>query len=199
MRPRLRHLAKDTRGATIIEFAIVVPVMLLLIMGLGDLAYQAYMQAVLTGAVQKAGRDGTIQNNASTTAGTTLDQRVMSQIASVAKTATGTSSRKSFGQFGYIAAEPFQDNNNNGVYDAATECFTDVNGNGTRDLDPGIAGQGGANDVVVYTMTVQFNRLFPLARLIGWSQRATISATTILKNQPYATQAGPTAQLVCPQ
>ncbi|RZM37475.1 MAG: pilus assembly protein [Sphingomonas sp.] len=177
----------------------VVPVMLLLIMGLGDIAYQAYLQAVLTGAVQKAGRDGTIQNNASANAGTTLDQRVMSQVVGVARTATGTSSRKSFGQFGYIAAEPFQDNNNNGVYDAATECFTDVNGNGTRDLDPGIAGQGGANDVVVYTMTVQFSRLFPLAKMIGWPQRATISATTILKNQPYATQAGPTAQLVCPK
>ncbi|MEA1083132.1 TadE/TadG family type IV pilus assembly protein [Sphingomonas sp. CD22] len=199
MRRRLRTLAADARGATIIEFAMVVPVMLLLIMGLGDIAYQAYLQAVLTGAVQKAGRDGTIQNNASANAGTTLDQRVMSQVVGVARTATGTSSRKSFGQFGYIAAEPFQDNNNNGVYDAATECFTDVNGNGTRDLDPGIAGQGGANDVVVYTMTVQFSRLFPLAKMIGWPQRATISATTILKNQPYATQAGPTAQLVCPK
>jgi Flp pilus assembly protein TadG len=199
VRRRLRTLAADARGATIIEFAMVVPVMLLLIMGLGDIAYQAYLQAVLTGAVQKAGRDGTIQNNASANAGTTLDQRVMSQVVGVARTATGTSSRKSFGQFGYIAAEPFQDNNNNGVYDAATECFTDVNGNGTRDLDPGIAGQGGANDVVVYTMTVQFSRLFPLAKMIGWPQRATISATTILKNQPYATQAGPTAQLVCPK
>ncbi|MGU3314312.1 TadE/TadG family type IV pilus assembly protein [Sphingomonas sp. M6A6_1c] len=199
MRRRLRTLAANARGATIIEFAMVVPVMLLLIMGLGDIAYQAYLQAVLTGAVQKAGRDGTIQNNASANAGTTLDQRVMSQVVGVARTATGTSSRKSFGQFGYIAAEPFQDNNNNGVYDAATECFTDVNGNGTRDLDPGIAGQGGANDVVVYTMTVQFSRLFPLAKMIGWPQRATISATTILKNQPYATQAGPTAQLVCPK
>lgn len=199
MRRRLRTLAADARGATIIEFAMVVPVMLLLIMGLGDIAYQAYLQAVLTGAVQKAGRDGTIQNNASANAGTTLDQRVMSQVVGVARTATGTSSRKSFGQFGYIAAEPFQDNNNNGVYDAPTECFTDVNGNGTRDLDPGIAGQGGANDVVVYTMTVQFSRLFPLAKMIGWPQRATISATTILKNQPYATQAGPTAQLVCPK
>ncbi|MEI5687368.1 MULTISPECIES: TadE/TadG family type IV pilus assembly protein [Sphingomonas] len=191
-------LAADRRGATLVEFAFVVPVMLLLIMGLGDLAYFAYMQATLTGAVQKAGRDGTIQTNASTDAGTTLDQRVMSQVNRIAKNATGTSSRKSFSQFGYIAPEPFSDDNQNGVYDAATECFTDVNGNGFRDIDPGITGQGGANDAVVYTMTVQFNRIFPIASLIGWPKRATISASTILKNQPYASQAGTTVQQVCP-
>ena len=36
----LHRLARDRRGVTIIEFAIVLPVMLLMMMGLGDLLYQ---------------------------------------------------------------------------------------------------------------------------------------------------------------
>jgi hypothetical protein len=172
--------------------------MLLLIMGLCDITYQAYIQAVLTGAVQKAGRDGSIQDNAGTAAGATLDDRVMRQIKTVAGNATGQSARTSFAQFSYIAGEPYEDNNGNNAYDAATECFTDVNGNGVRDAQLGTTGQGGANDAVLYTMTVKYNRLFPLATLVGWSQRATITASTILKNQPYATQNAPKTNRVCP-
>lgn len=192
------RLRDDRRGATIVEFAFVLPVMLAIIMGLMDLTYQAYVQSVLTGVVQKAGRDGTIQSNASDAAGSSLDQKVMQQVWSIAKGATWQSSRKSYAKFGNITAEPFRDNNGDGVFDPSTECFTDLNGNGSRDLDPGVAGQGGANDVVVYTMTVQFDRMFPLAWLIGWTQRPSISATTILKNQPYSTQTSAGPKLVCP-
>lgn len=65
MRPlsrSLRHLRRDQAGATIVEFAFVLPVMVLLLMGLGEILYQEYAQSVLTGALQKAGRDSTIQS-----------------------------------------------------------------------------------------------------------------------------------------
>ena len=58
-------------------------------------------------------------------------------------------------------------------------------------------GQGGANDVTYYKMTVTYPRLFPFAWLIGWSATQTISAATILKNQPYATQTVTTVQTIC--
>ena len=196
MRGALHRLHRDARGVTAIEFAFVAPVMCLLLMGLSDLAYQCYVQAMLTGAMQKAGRDSTIQGGGTKTG--QIDATVMSWVRSVAGAATYTSSRKSYAQFGTIRPETYTDSNNNGVYDAATECFIDINGNNTWDADPGITGQGGANDVVLYKITVTYSRLFPLAALIGWPSTQQVSASTILKNQPWAAQSSYTAKQVCP-
>lgn len=192
----LHRLRGDARGATLVEFAIVTPVMLSLIMGLGELAYQGYVQSVLTGSVQKAGRDSTIQGNGSQTA--QIDTVVMQAVWTVAKNATYTSTRKSYASFGQIAPEPFVDSNHNGQYDAATECFTDTNGNGSWDADPGITGQGNASDVTVYSINISYKRLFPVFGLIGMSPTAALNATTTLKNQPWATQTLIAARQVCP-
>ena len=186
MRRSLLHaLRRDGRGATALEFTIVAPVMLLLMMGLGDLLYQIYAQSVLNGAVQKAGRDSGIEGGSAN--GDTIDARVQSMVGKILGNATFTSSRKSYDTFSEVAPEPFTDTNGNGVRDAG-ECFSDVNGNGTWDADPGRAGQGGAGAVTLYTMTASYPRVFPVAQLFGWSAKQTISATTLLKNQPYATQ-----------
>lgn len=195
-RRTLRRLRGDEKGVTAIEFAFVAPVMCLLIMGLCELTYQCYVQAILTGAMQKAGRDSTIQGATNRTAA--LDAAVMSMVRTVAHTATYSSTRKSYSQFGYIKPEAFQDNNGNGSFDAASECFTDVNGNRTWDTDPGANGQGGANDVVLYTMTVTYPRLFPMGGLMGWGRTVSIAGSTVLKNQPYAAQNAYTATQVCP-
>lgn len=191
----LGKLRRDRRGATIVEFAIVAPVMLALIMGLGELAYQGYVQAILSGAIQKAGRDSTIQGNDAKT--DDLDSKVMTMVRTVAKNASYTSSRKNYAQFEDAAGEYYFDDNRNGVYDRATECFIDVNNNQTYDADPGAAGQGGASDVTVYKLTLTYPRLFPV-KVIGWSATATISASTILKNQPYASQTSLQRTKICP-
>ncbi len=190
----LRRLAVDRRGVTIVEFAIVIPVMLTLTMGLCEIAYQAYVQSVLTGSVQKAGRNSAIQA-ASPTA---IDAAAMQQVWAVAKNATYTSSRKSYSSFLNVAPEPFVDTANTGVYDSTKDCFTDTNGNGTWDVDPGASGQGGANDVTVYSLTITYARLFPVFGLIGLSNTATLTGSTTLKNQPYAAQTAYTQTQICP-
>jgi Flp pilus assembly protein TadG len=192
---RLNALRRDTRGAALIEFALTAPVALLMAMGLCDLAYQLYMQSVLSGLVQKSGRDATIQG-ANTT---TLDANVLTQMKSVNASVTyvtGSPSRQSYQQFGYISPEPFTDSNRNGVRDPG-ECFTDINGNGSWDANPGVSGNGGASDMVVYTAAMTYPHLFPMATWLGWPARATISATTILKNQPYTTQTVTTIATIC--
>ena len=195
-RPLLPRLRRDERGATAIEFAFVAPVLCLLLMGLCDLTYQGYLQAIVTGALQKAGRDSTIQG--ATAQASTLDAKVAAIVRGVSRDATYTTTRKSYSNFSNIRPEVFQDNNGNGVYDQPSECFTDVNGNGLWDADPGRSGQGGANDVVLYTMNVTYPRLFPMAGLMGWPQTQTIAASTVLKNQPFANQSSFTAVQVCP-
>jgi len=190
----LGALIRDQTGGPAAEFAIVLPVALTMVLGFGDLLYQGYMQSVLTGEVQKAGRDSTIQGNA--TQSTQIDQKVIDAVKAIAPRATFASTRENYDNYSEVGPEPFTDTNHNGIRDAG-ECYSDVNGNAQWDADPGMAGQGGANDVTVYTMTVTYPRLFPFAWLIGWSASQTIKATTILKNQPYATQTVTTNQTIC--
>ena len=190
----LARLRRDRRGATIIEFAIVAPVMMLLMMGLGDLLYQVYAQSVLNGAVQKAARDSGIEGGAANIS--TIDGTVQTIARQIAPAATFVPMRKSYDSFAEVAPEPFTDTNGNGVRNAG-ECFTDMNGNGSWDADPGSTGQGGASAVTLYTMTMTYPRLFPVAGLFGWPATQTISATTLLKNQPYATQVTTASTTIC--
>ena len=209
----IRRVGKKLRdqigGATVIEFAIITPVMLTLIMGLGELTYQGYVQSILTGAVQKAGRDSTLQGNGTQTA--QLDAVVIAQLAQLRSgwaldcsgnpppaSATYCSTRKSYSNFITVGPEPFTDTAGTGVYDASKDCFTDVNGNGTWDADPGTTGQGGANDVAVYSMKITYPRVFPVLQLVGLSPTATLTGMTTLKNQPWATQNAYAPVQICP-
>lgn len=188
-------LRADRRGSVLVEFAFLAPIFLLMVMGFCELAYQAYIQSVLTGAVQKAGRDGTIQG----AIGGNLDSVVLAQIQAAAPRASfaaGYPVRRSYAQFGDIQPEPFVDLNGNRIRDTG-ECFTDVNDNDRWDSDPGRSGQGGANDAVVYTVAVAYPRLFPLASWFGWGPTQTLSDTTTLKNQPYAQQLKSSYPTVC--
>ncbi|THD36527.1 MAG: pilus assembly protein [Sphingomonas sp.] len=186
---RLGSLRRDTRGAAIVEFAIVAPVLMTMVLGLCDLSYQVYAKAILNGAMQKAARDSAIQGGANNTAA--LDAKVTAMVQNIAKNATIVFTRKNYDSFSVIKPEPFTDTNGNGVRDAG-ECYTDINGNSQWDADPGVNGQGGANDVTLYTATVTYPRLFPL---FGATQ--TITANTLLKNQPYASQTTTTPTTVC--
>ena len=201
----LRRLRRDTRGVTLVEFAFVAPVMIILMMGLCDLLYQTYAKALLNGAVQKAARDGTIQGGAQQTGA--LDQRVMTLMkgligdttqscATTPAASTWCSTRKSYASFAQVGPEPFTDANGDGIRQSG-ECYSDINGNKQWDADPGAGGQGRANDVTVYTMNVTYPRIFPVAGLFGWSSTQTISTTTLLKNQPYASQTTSTPATIC--
>lgn len=196
-RGQVGRFARNVRGATIIEFALVFPVMMTVIMGLGELTYQQYVQSVLTGAVQKAGRDSTIQGGGGQTS--QIDSAVMNMVTQVAANATYTSTRENYANFGSIGPEPFTDTANTGVFDATKDCFTDLNGNSSWDADPGATGQGGANDVTVYTINISYPRLFPVAALLGLTPVAKLTGRTVLKNQPWAAQNAFTPTQICPK
>jgi Flp pilus assembly protein TadG len=196
MTPRLAsrpigRIAGDDSAVTIIEFGIVAPVMLLMLMGFFDLAHTEYARSVLQGAMQMAARNSTLESGQ--TSGSSIDTSVQNQVTRiVGNGATYTSSRLSYSDFSSVGkAEPYTDTNGNGQYDHG-ECFYDINGNGQWDSDMGATGQGGADDAVLYTMTVTYKRFFPMAKLLGWSANQTITASTVLRNQPYGTQSTPT-------
>lgn len=188
----VRSLSDDRRGTAVLQFALVAPVLFTLLMGLAELAFQNYVQSVLTGAVQKAARDSTIQGNADQTAA--IDNVVQTLVKRLAPAATFVSTRSNYDNYASIAGEPFTDskypNTSAGTFDGICnhgEPYVDVNGNGQYDLDLSSSGQGGANEVTQYTMAVTYRRLFPVG-LFGWGKTVTLTASTIFKNQPYATQ-----------
>jgi len=199
-RPRaaraLRRLLADRRGAALVEFAIIIPVVALLLLGSIEFGVNVYMRAVLEGAMQQAGRNSTLQS--SQTSQTALDNFVTARVQAILPNATVTFVRENYYTFSTVGRpEDFTDSNGNGVHDA-TECFQDANGNNTWDADGGRSGLGGANDVVEYTATVNYPSIIPGGAAIGLSPTTMIKATTILRNQPFATQTSWTTTQVCP-
>ena len=191
-----RHLSRDTRGATIVEFALAAPLLLVAILGLFDLGHNMYTASVIHGAVQKAARDSTIEG-AADKAGT-LDDRVTSAVRLIAPGATLEFDRAAYATFSEVAQpEDFTDVNANGICDA-NEPFEDANGNGNWDADAGKQGFGGARDAVLYTVAVTYNRPFPIAKLIGQPGTFTTTARTVLRNQPYGPQGSVKKTENCP-
>ena len=174
--------ARDAVSA--IEFTLIAPVFLMLVMGIFDIGQMGYGVAVLNGAVQKAARDSSLE----TTNTETADNLVKSQVQAIFPGATYHSVRTSYYDFVDIGRpERWNDANNNGQCDAH-ESYVDENGNGQWDRDIGQDGNGGASDVVVYKFTVTYSPVFKIPFMPEkWEQRS-LTSTAIRKNQPFATQ-----------
>lgn len=191
---RRRRVIADQRGATILEFAFVAPVLALLLVGAMDVGHSLYMRSVLQGVVQKAARDSGLERAEAVAVQAALDAKVKESVLVLYKNAEVETQRRYYRSFETAAAarmEPFTDTNGDGICNK-NEPFEDENNNGTRDLYTGNSGQGGAKDSVVYTVTVRYPRMFPLHNFISVvPANVTLRATTVLQNQPYGDQTPP--------
>ncbi|WBY15797.1 TadE/TadG family type IV pilus assembly protein [Erythrobacteraceae bacterium WH01K] len=177
----LDKLRSDKNGATIVEFAMVSPVLLLVLMGIFDLAFNLYLDAVLQGAMQKAGRDGSIEASDYDK----IDNDVKTQVGSLISDPDIEFSRTSYNNFSDVwNPEDFVDENGDGICNDG-EVFEDSNGNGVHDGDRGTAGGGGAQDAVVYEARITYDRVFPLARMIALPEKVTAVGVTVMRNQPF--------------
>lgn len=185
---RTRRLGPNQSGVTIVEFGLLAPVFMILLMGMFDVAHTLYMEAALEGVVQKTARDSTIQDNNSVAGQAALDATITTQVKRLDKFAVVTPTRLYYKDYADAARqyEPFSDANGDGKCDN-NESYTDENGNGTWDAQLG-TNTGGAQDKTLYKVTVTYPRLFPMAGLIGLSKTVTLSAKTVLEVQPYADQ-----------
>lgn len=181
-------LLRDQRGVTIIEFALIAPVLLLMLMGLLDLGYNMYTTEMLQGAIQNAARNSSIEGATGKEAA--LDSIVTTAVRAVAPSATLTFNRRAYNSFTDAGRpEDYTDVDSDGTCNHG-EPFEDANGNGRWDLDRGQAGFGGARDAILYTVTVNYLRPFPVVAFIpGQTRDFTLSARTVLRNQPYGKQA----------
>ncbi len=177
-----------------VEFALIAPALCLMLMGIGDLLHRGYVQGLLDGEMQRAGRDSAVEGGA--LKATAIDNKLRGMVKMIAKEATIDTVRESYATFQNIKPERFDDNNGNGVRDPL-ECFDDVNANAAWDSSPSRKSQGGASDVTILRATVTWPRLFPMAGLMGWPVNQTVISETVLKNQPFAAQTIATPTPIC--
>ncbi len=179
-------LVRCTRGATIVEFALVAPLFLMMLFAIFDTGMKVYASSVLHGAMQRVGRDFSMEDAYSRS--TQLENLVKGQVGTVVPGAQFTFTRNSYFDFADIGqAEKFDDINADGLCNA-NEPFEDANANGRWDTDRGRSGNGGARDAVLFSATVRYRRLLPLGALLGWSANEELRAVTVLRNQPYDEQ-----------
>lgn len=191
----IRLAGRDRRGVTITEFGLIAPTFLMLLLGVFDLGYTVYAKAILDGAVQKAGRDASLETGTMNVAN--LDAKVQENLGDLAADADFDYTRRNYRDFAKVGLpEDFDDENDNGQRDPG-ECFVDTNGNGVWNIDQGKEELGGARDVVMYEVRMSYDRKFPLYALVGLPQRATLKSATVLRNQPYASQNAENNEVIC--
>lgn len=185
----IRDAVGNRRGATVVEFALVSLPAIAIMGGLFDLGYRQYLTTQVQDALDRAARRVTVG------AGTTADQLtaiVTDSLRTIARDADVDVRPTSYGKFQQVGKpEPITtDTAPMGRYNSG-DCFLDINGNGVWDADAARTGTGGSDDVVLYTATVTYPEIVPMAALLGWKGTRTLTATTMLKNQPFASQPEP--------
>lgn len=179
-----RALARDERGSTLLEFGLIAPTFLILLLGCANLGQMLYGKVLLNGAIEAAARSSSTETR-DTTAADTMVRKIVGPIL---PGASYTISRFSYYDYTDVGRmEKFTDGNGNGTCDNG-EPYINENGTGGWD-NVRRSGQGGADDVVVYKVVAQYSPLFKIPLMPGQWQQITLTSQTVKKNQPFATQA----------
>jgi Flp pilus assembly protein TadG len=182
-----RQFLRAHDGVTAVEFAVIAPVIVLLLMGIVEFALIMLTYNVMESATSVSARLGATGFTAS---GTSRAQTILAAINNRAGALINTSqlavTAKYYTLYDQINdPEPYTDSNHNSTHDSG-EPYTDVNGNGSWDADMGTAGYGGAGDIVVYTVTYPWQIVTPLmSGLIGTNGTFTITTHAVTKNEPF--------------
>ena len=164
----------------------IAPVLLLIVFGIIEFSLIMFVSNLLESATAIASRLGKTGYTASgISREATITQSIAAHANGMIDVAQLAITSKYYAQFDQIGQpEPWTDTNHNGVADPGE--YTDVNGNGKYDADMGAAGYGGANDVVVYTISYPWHILTPfMGAIIGKNGVYTITTHAVVKNEPY--------------
>ena len=120
-------LRKAEDGATLVEFALILPALCVLLLGIFDLGYRSYANSVLLGALHDAARMATVGGLTQAQ----IDARVRSRLSNFANNSTVTIQTQSYFEFSHVGTPeritsdtaPFNTYNSG-------DCFEDANGNG---------------------------------------------------------------------
>lgn len=179
------------RGVTAVEFALLLPVLLMTICGTIEFGYMNLARLSLAGAVADAARITAVDLELEPEIRRTRMENIITGRMSTFPVASGSRLMilsRAFSDEGKVFAEDFDDRNKNGVYDDATstslaEPFRDRNGNGKWDPSVRLTeDMGGEGDLVQYEASYPAALFFP--RILGLSVSAiALKASTISRNE----------------
>lgn len=188
----IERLLIDQRGVSVMEFGLIAPVVLFMLLGTMDIGHSYFVRATLDGALQSAARSSALEGSATVEAQELVDKRVKEAVGALAPGANITVTRRYYQTFSEAAsATPEVLTENTATTNKRCdrgETFVDANKNGVWDADGGSSGQGGAKDIVILKYKVSYARLFPMAKMVGWPANVELESSTILANQPYGKQ-----------
>ncbi|HUL08520.1 MAG TPA: TadE/TadG family type IV pilus assembly protein [Candidatus Acidoferrum sp.] len=188
---QLRRFARSNDGAAALEFALVLPPLCIILVGMFEMSILMFTQASMEGALREAARFGMTGSVSDPAA------RQTQILAIIDKDTFGfvpqdeaTISFLIYPSFGDVnQPEPFTDKNGNGTYEAGIDQFTasqDINGNGVWDGDQGTAGVGAAAQIVQYTVQYDWHVITPfMAPIFGNNGKVHLKASIVLRNEPW--------------
>jgi Flp pilus assembly pilin Flp len=220
MQNTFKRICFSQAGVSVTEFGLIAPVVMVLIMGTLDIGHELYVKTLLNGAMQEMGRNSSLEGATITSEQIAIDNKLTTIVENLIPGATlyceGSSTLtppplphvcvtrryyKTFSEAASAQAEAVIEDPNdaNGRCDTG-ETFMDANENEIWDEDGGRSGQGGARDVVIITVNVKYDRLFPTAKIVGYGNQVALVSDSVIANQPYGTQTlyAPPEAVACP-
>lgn len=180
---------RDRQGIAAVEFALVAPAVLLITAGILEMSMMMFSTALVEGGLREASRFGI---TGVLPEGKTREQQIIDIISEhtigLVDMSSATVSVHVYPTFGEVGqAEPYVDSNPaNGEYDPG-ESYNDINANGQWDSDMGASGAGGAEDIVLYRVSYDWELMTPLiGELMGDAGTMHMNASIAVRNEPYA-------------
>lgn len=183
---RLFSLWRDTSGATAVEFVFVaIPVIYMMV---GILEFSAAMTVsnsleAATNLSSRLGKTGYVDTTSGLDQSETIREEIERRVGPLIDMNKLGIVAKAYSDFGDVdsPAEPWNDADEDGEPDPGE--YTDVDGDNFCD---GCTGFGGAEHVVIYTITYPWTIMTPLMnRLLGEDGIMNLTAYSVVKNEPY--------------
>lgn len=190
-----RRFRDCRRGSSALEFALAIPVFLLLLAGVVEISMVMFVSVLAEGGLREASRYGL---TGQVPDGETIEERLVDIVKehthNLIEITPANVTFKIYQDYDQIGnPEPYTDDSPaNGAYDAG-EAFTDWNGNGSWDADSGLEGTGAAGEIVLYKIQYQWAFLTPLFSVFGGDDGALdLSASIAIRNEPWDPSGGAT-------
>lgn len=182
----LRRLRQDARGSTAVEFALIGPALILMVVGITELGLMVAAQRILDDATFVGSRTGkTGYVNTGSTQAATIAANIRKAASSYLDPSKITLQSISYPDYSYMKPEVFVDKNKNGKRDS-NESYTDSNGNGKYDDGTGTSGAGSCGEIVAYTATYNWTLMTPMmSGLLGTKGIVPLTSRVVVKNEPY--------------
>ncbi|NBO18658.1 MAG: pilus assembly protein [Proteobacteria bacterium] len=183
---KIRRFIRQQEGATIIEFAVVAPVLFLMLAGIIELGLILFTTSALEGATNVGARIG---KTGFTSGGLSREDYIRSEIVRLTGGFLNTSqlniSILSYSSFSNIGQpEPCLSPTTPPCPGVSGVNFVDINGNNQWDADQGSASAGGSGSVVLYRVTYPWRLFTPImASILGSGGIYTITATSAVRNE----------------